>query len=113
MDVTFDQVELFPVVEEKLGKVSAWRRLRDAMNEHGPLLPRATIPIVVDLSRQRVHQLIEERRLQTITVNDREWVPIAALEAFLTEERKNGRPVKEHTLSGRMSELVRHGKIKS
>ena len=90
---------LFPVLEQKAGKRSALREFMDAVDRHGPLLPRAAIPIVVDLSRQRIHVLINEGRLATVKVRGRDYVPLAALEAFQAEERKAGRPVEDLKLS--------------
>lgn len=94
-----DQAELFPRIEERAGKRSAFRQFLDAVEKHGPLIARGHIPVVLDLSRQRVHELIKGGRIATVEVNGREFVPMAALEVYLSDERKNGRPVKELTLA--------------
>lgn len=99
MEAVVEQGVLFPVIEERAGKRSALRELMDAIERHGPLLPRAAVPLVMDLSRQRIHVLINEGRLATVFVRGREYVPIAALELFMAEERKAGRPVEELSLS--------------
>jgi hypothetical protein len=99
MEITADQAELFPVVESRAGKRGMLREFMDAVEKHGPLLPRGMLHYVLDLSRQRVHQLVCEDRIALVDVQGREFVPIAALEIFLLEERKNGRPVKELSIS--------------
>ena len=89
---------MFPWVERQAQKKSAWREMVEAFEVHGYLLPRAHIPVVLDVSRQRVHELISEGRIATVMVQGREFVPLSSLETFLVDERKTGRPVKELTL---------------
>jgi hypothetical protein len=100
MDLTADQAELFPVLSTRAAaKRSPLREMIDAIDQHGPLFPRAFLPMVLTLSKQRVSQLVGEGRIATVDVAGRQMVPMAALEVFLSEERKTGRPVKEHTLA--------------
>ncbi len=100
MEMMADQAELFPVLGAipQTRKRSPLREMLDAMERHGPLFPRAFLPMALDLSRQRVADLVNDGRIATIQVAGREMVPVAALEAFLSLERKTGRPVKELTL---------------
>jgi hypothetical protein len=98
MEVTIDQAELFPNVELYAKKRPVLRQFMDAVEREGPLLPRAMVPYVLDVSRQRIQQLIDEDRIATVMVGEREFVPVAALNAFMADERKGGRPVKELTL---------------
>jgi excisionase family DNA binding protein len=44
----------------------------------------------LDVSRQRVHQLINSGQLPHVECGDRKFIPADALDLFLTEERKNG-----------------------
>jgi hypothetical protein len=98
MEVIAEQFTLFPVLEEKLAKRSAWREYRDAIEKHGPLMPQSYVKYVLDVSQQRVSQFIEEDRIPRVQVRGQWFVPLASLEVFLAYERKNGRPVKELTM---------------
>jgi hypothetical protein len=91
------QNELFPVIEAS--PKSKLRQFMEAIDRHGPMIPRAHIPIVLDISKQRVHQLIEEGRIATVEVQGREFIPLVALEVYLADERKNGRPVSELSIA--------------
>jgi hypothetical protein len=93
------QQELFPVLEEKAKKRSFLREFLDAIDMHGPMVARAHIPIVLDLSRQRVHQLIDEGRLGTVHIRGHDYVPLASLQNFLSEERKTGVHINDLTLA--------------
>jgi hypothetical protein len=90
-----EQAVLFPVIEERARPRSALREMMDAIETHGPLLPRGYVRLVCDVSRQRIHELIHEGRIATVKVRGREFVPVAALDNFLSEERKAGRPIQE------------------
>lgn len=105
MDLTIDQAELFPVVEEKLGRWARWRIFREAMEREGPMIPRAMLPLLLDVSKQRVEQLVREGRIATVQVHNCQLVPYASLEAYLADERRSGRPVRENTLR----EAIRRG----
>jgi hypothetical protein len=98
MEVTIDQAELFPNVELYAKKRPVLRQFMDAVEREGPLLPRSMVPYVLDVSRQRVQQLIDEDRIATVMVGEKEFVPVAALNTFMADQRKVGRPVKELTL---------------
>lgn len=107
MEAVVEQGTLFPVIEEQSKRRSHLREMMDAIEEHGPLIPRAWLTTVLDLSRQRIKVLIDEGRIATIEIHDREMVPMASLEAFLADERKAGRPVKEFTMSERLGDAWR------
>lgn len=93
----------FPVIEERSFRHrSVLREWKEAIEKHGPLLPRPSIPFCVDLSRQRVKELIDQGRIATVEVHNREYVPMAALEVFLAEERKSGRPVADVVLGSKV-----------
>ncbi len=98
MDASLNQAELFPVIERKLGRFARWRVLAKAIEENGPMVARAMLPVLLDVSKQRVYQLITEGRIARLQVNGQEMIPVASIEAFLADERKGGRPVRERTL---------------
>jgi Helix-turn-helix domain len=98
MEATFDQAELFPVLERKAKRKGFLHELMEANEEHGVLMAPSWVAHVLAVSRQRIYQLIEKQQLATVKVCGRVMVPVAAIEAYLAEERKNGRPVKEPTL---------------
>src|SRR5947208_661345 len=94
MEAVIEQGTLFPVIEEKAKKRSWLREFMDVVEREGPLLPRAHVFLCLDVSRQRVDQLIKDGQLASVKVRGREYVPIEALNLFLSEERKAGRPVR-------------------
>lgn len=100
------QDELFPAIASESQRKSKLREFMEVIDLHGPLIERAHIPVVLDVSRQRVHQLVEEGRIATVKVQGRVFIPMASLDAYLSEERKNGRPVRERTLSENVREVI-------
>lgn len=94
MDFTANQAELFPfpTIEAQARKRSPLREMMAAIEEHGPLLPLHFIPIAIDVSKQRVHQLVSAGRIGTLAIAGKTYVPMTALDLFLSEERSNGRP---------------------
>jgi hypothetical protein len=84
-----------PIVEEVARKRSRLRQMWDALNREGPFLPQHMLPYVLELSKQRVSQLIDDGSLPTFEISGKKYVPIEGLEAFLSHERKLGRPVKQ------------------
>jgi hypothetical protein len=92
MEATIDQTEFFdfPVIAEKTAKRGVFAEYVAATREHGPLLQVPMIAAAMKLSRQRVHVLIDQGRIAAQTIGKHRYVPAAALELFLTEERKNG-----------------------
>jgi hypothetical protein len=93
-----DQSELFPgfpVIESRSGKRSPVREIVDATERHGVLLPPWAVVETLGLSRQRVHELVQAGRIATVEVAGKTFVPAVALELFLSEARKVGRPFKQ------------------
>jgi hypothetical protein len=89
------QPELFPVITATTPKKSVIRQFLDAADLHGPLLPASLIPEVLGLSRQRIHQLVQLGKLPAVQVNNRAFVPAAALEFYLGKSKDlGGRPSK-------------------
>jgi hypothetical protein len=98
MEMTIDQAELFPAyptIAAETHKRSRLREMADAVDKHGAFIPQAFVHIALDMSKQRAHQLITAGRIATIEVTGKTCVPLAALDIFLSDERKGGRPRKE------------------
>jgi hypothetical protein len=95
----------FPVIEERTKVKSQLRQYLDAIAVHGPLVPAPMAAAALDLSKQRIYQLMNTGQLATVNVDGNRWVPVAVLELFWTEERKSGRPCK----LPKLSKLVKAG----
>jgi len=88
------QPEFFSDFIEKKAKRGIFRLYLEATREHGHL---ATVPMIaaaLGLSKQRVAFLIGQGRIASVRIGPHSYVPLTALELFLAEERKEGRPVK-------------------
>jgi hypothetical protein len=92
MEAVVEQGMLFPVVEEVAGERSWLRDFIDAVERHGPLVFRAHVPLILDVSRQRVHQLIDEGQLETVSVRGRDYVSFDSLEKFFVADHSKGGP---------------------
>ncbi len=93
MEMMAAQTELFPVfptIAASASKRSPLREMLDAFEKHGHLVPQMFVHVALDISKQRAHQLIAGGRIATIEVAGKPYVPMAALDLFLTEERKTG-----------------------
>jgi len=93
MDFVLDQPDFFPHIASKIGKRSALREMIEVFREHGACATPAMVAAAIGVSRQRVHQLVNAGRIATVDVAGHPMIPLAALELFLTEERRNGRHV--------------------
>lgn len=98
MEATYDTDLFGSVIEAEARPRSVLHEWKEAIAKHGPLMPRASVPFCVELSNERVRQLIDKGRIATVWVHNREYVPFEALDLFLSEERKSGRPLKEYGL---------------
>jgi hypothetical protein len=94
MELTADQSELFPNLETRATSKSLLRQSMDAVAEHGPLLPQHFLPSILGVSKQRVAQLIRDGLLATVRLQDHNFVPMAALELYMSETHKGGQPRK-------------------
>jgi hypothetical protein len=98
MEAPAGQSELFPdfpVIDGHAGKRSPVRQIVDATERHGVLLPPWAVIETLGMSKQRVHQLVQAGRIATVEVAGKTFVPAVALELFLSEVRKVGRPFKQ------------------
>lgn len=92
MEAVIEQGTLFPLVEEKARGRGFLREWKDAIERHGPLVLKSQVALILDVSRQRVSQLEKQGRIVSVKVWNREWVPVASIETYFADERKNGRP---------------------
>lgn len=94
-------IEEFPFVESlpkseksQLAKIwDAFNAARAASAEHGILLHQSFVALLLDISHQRVNQLIKEGRLKAVMLGDKELVTENSLIAWAQAEHKTGRPV--------------------
>jgi hypothetical protein len=100
MECTADQVEMFdfPVIDGNVAKRSVLRQFIEATIKHGPLVRQSMAAVALDLHRSRIGQLVDAGRIATVTVGGERYIPASAVELFLTEERKTGRPLKRATV---------------
>ena len=92
MEAVAEQGTLFPLVEQRAQKRGWLHSFMEAVELHGPVVFRGDVPLILDVSRQRVHQLVEQGRIAVVDIGGRQYVPVAALEAYFADERRNGRP---------------------
>lgn len=107
MDIAQSDLFGFPLLEQNVKPKSALRQLVDATNTHGPLATPAMVAAALGVSRQRIHQLIEQGRLATVNVGSERMIPAVALDSYWTDERKNGRPPKSPQLSKLVGTLAK------
>ena len=101
MDAVADQFEMFPemptVALPKRAK-NVWEQLKE-MNElvekHGQLIPVGMAAELLDLSRQRVYQLIDDGTLKPVQWRKQQFLTENDIRSFVEIEREAGRPWKE------------------
>ncbi len=67
---------------------------REATRLHGSLVPTSMVAAVLNVSKQRVHQLIQHGRLVTVVFGGHNYVTELSLNDLASSERKSGRPFK-------------------
>ena len=72
----------------------------------GGLIPRAMLPTALQLSSQRISQLVAAGHFEIHHIGSMDFVTADSLEAFLALERRSGRPVKQMTI-GRAVRAIR------
>jgi hypothetical protein len=90
MEATAEQGELFSGIVEKAPRRGFLWRYLEATMEHGALVPAVYAAEALDVSRQRVYQLIDSGQLDVIEIGDRKFVPADSLEDLLKLERRQG-----------------------
>jgi len=75
-----------------------WQEL-EAMTKdadtHGGLIPQAVAAILLDVSRQRINELIRLGTFRSFEYFGKPFVCVNDVVAFVNSERKGGRPIKE------------------
>jgi len=97
-----EQIAEFPFVEampkrEKSRLARVWEQfqlVREAVRIHGALIPQSYAKTLLDLSKQRVHQLVNEGKLTSIDLGGVRYVTEKSILAWAEAEHKTGRPVK-------------------
>jgi hypothetical protein len=84
------QLEMFSNIAEKAPRRGFLRRYLEVTVQHGALVPLRYVAEALDVSRQRVHQLVASGQLETVDVGDRVFVAANKLEEFVKVERKTG-----------------------
>lgn len=88
MEANVDQLDLFPwLASGAKTERSAMRQYLELTAEHGPLVTAALAAETLGVSRQRVHQLVNEDRIATVRVAGHRMIPAASLNLFMSEER--------------------------
>ena len=90
--LTTDQSRVFSLLPSRSKSNKIFREWLAAVEKHGPLMTPSMAAAALALSRQRVHMFINENRIATVRVGDERLVPLAALDRFMSQERRNGRP---------------------
>jgi uncharacterized protein (UPF0261 family) len=68
--------------------------IRAAVDRCGALVPREMLPTLLDVSHQRVAQLVNEGQLSQVEIQGHRFVTEDSLVAWVRAERKAGRPRK-------------------
>jgi hypothetical protein len=102
VELTINQSELFPGLTAAAPKRSRFRQFMDAIEKHGPLLTQAMAANVMEVSRTRVSQLVQNGKLGSVDVAGVPMVPVAAVELWLSEDVDPGGRPKKVTLGGMM-----------
>jgi hypothetical protein len=74
---------------------SPWALYRRLSVELGGLIPQTMLPFALGVSTTRVSQLINDGRFEVVKIGGTKYVGGESFEAFLVQERKAGRPVKQ------------------
>jgi len=92
-----DQAEMFPDLPTvKLPKrvKTQWEELNelcDIVDAHGPIIPCAVAAKLLNVSRQRVYQLIEAGLLVPVEFAGSRWLTEKQIRAFVELDRDSGR----------------------
>jgi len=88
----------FPVIAEKAKRRGLFAQYLEATEENGPMVPVPMVASALGVSRQRVHVLLNQGRIASVRLCGRDYIPLASLELFLTEERRVGAPFHDPSL---------------
>jgi len=81
--------------KSRLGKLwEFFEEVQRVTAQRGTLLPFSFAAELVGVSRQRLHQLAEDGRVDFVEIHGRRLVTQSWVESFARQERKSGRPAK-------------------
>ena len=95
--IAANQSEMFPDLPTiKMPKrvKSRWEELNqlcDIVDEHGPIIPMFVAADLLNLSRQRIHQLVEAGTLVPVEFAGKRWLAEKQLRAFVQLDRTSDR----------------------
>lgn len=97
VDMTLEMpfVSGLPMREKsKLAQVwDEFREMKAIIEERGPALPIGSAAVLLGVSVQRVHQLVNDGRFNPVEIHGRAFICEDDIEAYARSERSNGRPV--------------------
>jgi len=95
--VKAEQFTLFDIPANEPKRVrTKWEELQEMAEEgekHGGFIPQFIAAVLLDVSKARVGQLVEDGRLKRYTYFGKPFVTVDDVSAFINSERKTGRPV--------------------
>jgi hypothetical protein len=89
-----EQFTLFPEIKIPKRERTKWDELCEmqaVVGEHGALVPPASAAEVLDVSKQRVDQLINKGALRAFEFFGKRWVCQSDLKGYVETGRKSGR----------------------
>jgi hypothetical protein len=91
----FPFVEALPKREKsKVSKLwDHFAQVRELVAQKGMLVPQQFVGQLLGVSRQRVHQLVNEGRFEVVELQGHRYLTEKSVLAFAQEERKAGRPL--------------------
>jgi len=102
-----EQFTLFDIPADEPKKVrTKWQELQEmaeVADANGGLVPPVVAASLLDVSRQRVYELMKDARFRSYVFFGVTYVPVDDVVAFVNSERKSGRPVAEPPKSLRES----------
>ena len=87
-----------PKRKVKKGVIDSLREFRATSAQEGGLLPFAAAAGVLGVSKQRVHDLVNEGTLRAIEQFGKNWLSANELESFVKLQRQSGRPWREPSI---------------
>jgi hypothetical protein len=75
-----------------------FRNLREINQREGGLVPYAGAATILGVSKQRIHDLVNEGTLRPVELFGKKWLSANELESFVKLQRQSGRPWKEPSI---------------
>ena len=89
-ELQLNDERLVPRRGSRAWKRMEWARFRDLASVHGGLTSAFFAQLLLGVSNQRVHQLMNEGRLPWVEIMGKRFIPCDALEAFSGVDRSCG-----------------------